>query len=101
MFSPQRPRGPIVRYGKPYAAIAKLSSDIRAYIAMTNGLRGLGYSAPELIAYSVEEGLALIEDLGAATVVEDGAPQGARYAEAVALPLDLHCRSLSDKLPAR
>jgi N-acetylmuramate 1-kinase len=100
MISPPRPDGPIVRYGKPYAAIAKLSPDIRAYIAMTNGLRDLGYSAPELIAYSVEEGLALIEDLGETTVVEDGVPNGARFAEAVSLLVDLHSRDLPDRLPA-
>ena len=100
MISPPRPDGPIVRYGKPYAAIAKLSPDIRAYIAMAKGLRGLGYSAPDLIAYSVEEGLALIEDLGEATVVEDGVPSGARFAEAVALLVDLHGRDLPDLLSA-
>src|SRR5271166_2853273 len=100
MISPPRPDGPIVRYGKPYAAIAKLSPDIRAYIALTKGLRGLGYSAPELIAYSVEEGLALIEDLGETTVVEDGVANGARFAEAVALLDDLHGRDLPDRLSA-
>lgn len=100
MISPPRPDGPIVRYGKPYAAIAKLSPDIRAHVAMTNGLRGLGYSAPELIAYSLEEGLALIEDLGETTVAEDGVPNGARFAEAVALLVDLHGRDLPDRLPA-
>jgi N-acetylmuramate 1-kinase len=100
MISPPRPDGPIVRYGKPYAAIARLSPDIRAYIAMTGGLRGLGYSAPELIAYSVEDGLALIEDLGQATVIEEGVPNGSRYAEAVALLVDLHGRDLPDSLPA-
>ncbi len=100
MISPPRPDGPIVRYGKPYAAIAKLSPDIRAYIALTKGLRGLGYSAPELIAYSVEEGLALIEDLGETTVVEDGVANGTRFAEAVALLVDLHGRDLPDRLPA-
>src|SRR5271165_577297 len=55
MISPPRPDGPI----------AKLSPDIRAFIAMAEGLRGLGYSAPKLIACSIEEGLALIEDFGA------------------------------------
>ena len=64
MISPPRPDGPILRYGKPYAAIAKLSPDIRAFVAMAEGLRGLGYSAPDLIAFSVEDGLALIEDFG-------------------------------------
>ena len=47
MISPPRPDGPILRYGKPYAAIAKLSPDIRAFIAMAEGLRSQGYSAPE------------------------------------------------------
>ena len=46
MISPPRPDGPIIRFGKPYAAIAKLSPDIRAFIAVDEGLRGLGYSAP-------------------------------------------------------
>ena len=44
MISPPRPDGPILRYGKPYAAIAKLSPDIRAFIAMAGGLRSQGYS---------------------------------------------------------
>ena len=99
MISPPRPDGPILRYGKPYAAIAKLSPDIRAFIAMDAGLRRFGYSAPNLIAYAIEEGLALIEDFGSATVVEEGAPVGSRYAEAVALLVDLHNRDLPETLP--
>ena len=39
MVSPPRPEGPIIRFGKPYAAIAKLSPDIRAFLAMAEGLR--------------------------------------------------------------
>jgi tRNA threonylcarbamoyl adenosine modification protein YjeE len=99
MISPPRPDGPIIRYGKPYAAIAKLSPDIRAFIAVDCGLRGLGYSAPNLLAYSVEEGLALIEDFGVEIVSEDGVPNSARYAEAIALLADLHRRELPDELP--
>jgi tRNA threonylcarbamoyl adenosine modification protein YjeE len=99
MISPPRRDGPILRYGKPYAAIAKLSPDIRAFVAMADGLRGLGYSTPALIAFSVEEGLALIEDFGSATVAEGGAPDSARYAEAVALLVDLHARELPTSLP--
>ena len=100
MISPPRRDGPILRYGKPYAAIAKLSPDIRAFVAMAGGLRGLGYSAPALIAYSLEEGLALIEDLGAATIADAGVPDGARYAVAIALLADLHGRQLPTTLPA-
>jgi tRNA threonylcarbamoyl adenosine modification protein YjeE len=100
MISPPRADGPILRYGKPYAAIAKLSPDIRAFIAMAEGLRAYGFSAPKLFGYSIEEGLALIEDFGAETVVEDGIPNVARYAEAIALLVDLHGRDLPDALPA-
>jgi len=99
MISPPRRDGPILRYGKPYAAIAKLSPDIRAFVAMADGLRGLGYSAPALIAFSVEEGLALIEDFGSATIAEGGVADGARYAEAIALLVDLHGRELPESLP--
>jgi N-acetylmuramate 1-kinase len=100
MISPPRPDGPILRFGKPYAAIAKLAPDIRAFVAMDEGLRGLGYSAPALIAYSIDEGLALIEDLGSVTIAESGAPDGARYAPAIALLADLHARDLPPELSA-
>jgi N-acetylmuramate 1-kinase len=100
MISPPRPDGPILRFGKPYAAIAKLAPDIRAFVAMDEGLRGLGYSAPALIAYSIDEGLALIEDLGSVTIAESGAPDGARYAPAIALLAELHARDLPPGLSA-
>ncbi len=100
MISPPRPEGPILRFGKPYAAIAKLSPDIRAFLAMAEGLRSLGYSAPALIAHSIDEGLALIEDFGSATVVQSGVPDSARYAPAIALLADLHGRELLPSLSA-
>ena len=100
MISPPRRDGPILRYGKSYAAIAKLAPDIRAFVAMAKGLRGLGYSAPALIAYSLEEGLALIEDFGVATIADGGFADGARYAVAIALIADLHARELPATLPA-
>ena len=100
MISPPRPDGPIIRFGKPYAAIAKLSPDIRAFIAMAEGLRGLGYSAPALIDTSIDEGLALIEDFGSTTIAQNGVPDGARYAPAIALLADLHGRDLPPSLSA-
>ena len=100
MISPPRPDGPIIRFGKPYAAIAKLSPDITAFIAMDEGLRSLGYSAPALFAYSIDEGLALIEDFGSTTIAQNGVPDGARYAPAIALLADLHGRDLPPILTA-
>ncbi len=98
MIAPPRPDGPIVRYGKPYAAIAKLSPDIRAFLAMAEGLRSLGYSAPRIFASSIEEGLALLEDFGSDTIAEDHLPNPARYTDAAALIADLHERDLPETL---
>ncbi len=93
MISPPRAQGPILRYGKPYAAIAKLAPDIRAFLAMAEGLRALGYSSPRVFAHSVADGLALIEDFGSETIVDARGPNAARYAEATALLADLHERA--------
>ena len=63
--------------------------------------RAAAIRPPRLIAYSVDEGLALIEDLGDDDQwSRTGVPNGARYAEAVALLVDLHGRDLPDSLPA-
>jgi N-acetylmuramate 1-kinase len=98
MIFPPRPDGPVLRFGKPYPAIAKLAPDIRAFIAVAEGLRSLTYSAPAVLAYSVDEGLALLEDFGSATIAHNGVPDGARYAPAIALLADLHGRDLPPTL---
>ena len=94
MIAPPRPPGPPLRFGRSYAEIARLSNDIRAFLAMDEGLRALGYSAPRLYAHSVADGLALIEDFGAETIVDSGGVNPSRYAEAAALLADLHMRAL-------
>ena len=99
MISPPRADGPILRYGKPYAAIAKLSPDIRAFLALAEGLRAEGYSTPRIYAHDVAEGVALIEDFGAETIVDERGPNPERYAEATALLADLHARELPSALP--
>lgn len=99
MISPPRPDGPILRYGKPYAAIAKLSPDIRAFLALAEGLRSQGYSAPQIYACDIADGLALIEDFGGETIAGEHGPDAERYAEATALLADLHARELPRALP--
>ncbi|MGO8800157.1 MAG: tRNA (adenosine(37)-N6)-threonylcarbamoyltransferase complex ATPase subunit type 1 TsaE [Roseiarcus sp.] len=99
MFAPPRPDGPILRYGKPYGAIAKLADDIRAFIAIDEGLRAQGFSAPRMIAYSVADGMAVLEDFGAQYIADADGPNPVRYAEAAALLAELHGRSLPTKLP--
>ena len=90
--------GPPLRFGKSYAEIARLSSDIRAFLAVGEGLRALGYSTPRVYAHSVADGLALIEDFGTETIVDANGVNPSRYAEAAALLADLHMRPLPREL---
>ncbi|MGA2045090.1 MAG: tRNA (adenosine(37)-N6)-threonylcarbamoyltransferase complex ATPase subunit type 1 TsaE [Roseiarcus sp.] len=98
MIAPPRADGPILRYGKPYGAIARLADDIRAYVAIDEGLRAQGFSAPRIIARSVADGLAILEDFGAEYVAGADGPDPVRYAEAVSLLAELHGRALPRQL---
>ena len=99
MISPPRPDGPPVRYGKPYSAIARLAEDVKPFVAMANGLRAEGFSAPAILAADLKAGLLLIEDLGNETVLVDDRPDMERYMAAMELLAVLHGRSLPDRLP--
>ena len=98
MIAPPRAPGPPLRFGRSYAEIARLSTDIRAFLAVGEGLRTLGYSAPRVYAASVADGLALIEDFGTETLVDSTGPNPSRYAEAAALLADLHLRVLPSEI---
>ncbi len=99
MISPPRPDGPPVRYGKPYSAIARLAENISPFIALAEGLRMQGLSAPVVYAHDLVTGLALIEDLGHEFVIEDGEPVPERYGAALEVLAHLHQASLADHLP--
>lgn len=99
MIAPPRPPSPALRFGKTYPEIARLSPDIRAFLAMAEALRAQGLSTPRIYASSVADGLALIEDFGDATVAEAGRPNASRYTEATALLADLHSRELPSQWP--
>jgi tRNA threonylcarbamoyl adenosine modification protein YjeE len=64
MDMPARPDGPPVRDGKSYSAIAHLAEDVRAVVAINEGLRARGLSAPELFEADLDNGFLIIEDLG-------------------------------------
>ena len=101
MNSPRRPDGPPVRDGKPYSAIAHLADSVVPFVAMANGLRRHGFSAPDIHHADLEQGLLLIEDLGDERVVEGDppAPIKERYETAVDALLALHAQRLPDALP--
>jgi tRNA threonylcarbamoyl adenosine modification protein YjeE len=99
MIAPRRPDGPAVRHGKPYSQIARLAEDVKPFVAMAQGLRARGFSAPEIYAANLEAGLLVTEDLGPETAVENGAPIEERYMEAVAVLAALHQMNLPQTLP--
>lgn len=103
MNAPRRPDGPPVRDGKPYSAIAHLAEDVRPFVAMADGLRTLGFSAPEIYAADMDHGFLLLEDFGADPFVAGSppAPIAARYGEAVDLLAALHARQIGALLPLR
>ncbi len=90
MIAPQRPDGPPVRMGKPYSAIARLAENVNAFVAMTNGLRERGFSAPEVLAQNLDAGLLLLEDFGTTFCFDENGPVAERYGEAVLLLAKLH-----------
>jgi hypothetical protein len=101
MDSPRRPDGPPVRDGRPYSAIAHLAEDVAPFVAMANGLRQHGLSAPAIHHADLDLGLLIIEDLGDERVVigDPPAPIEERYETAIDALLMLHARRLPDVLP--
>jgi N-acetylmuramate 1-kinase len=99
MIAPARPDGPPVRYGKPYSTIARLAEDVKPFVALANGLRAHGFSAPEIKAMDLKAGLLLTEDLGHETVLIDGKPDRERYMTAAEALAKLHGETLPDRLP--
>lgn len=100
MNAPRRPDGPAVRDGLPYSAIAHLAEDVVAFIAVANGLRERGFSAPKILAADRDAGFLVLEDLGTDLFVgESAAPIRERYFHAIDMLVDLHRRDLPDTLP--
>src|SRR6185312_11941370 len=48
MNSPRRPDGPAIYDGKPYSAAVHLAEDVKPFVAIANGLRERGLSAPAI-----------------------------------------------------
>ena len=66
MDAPHQPDGPPVRGGRPYSRIAHLADDdmVRPFMAVGAVLQGAGLSAPARLAFDLDKGLLLVEDLG-------------------------------------
>jgi tRNA threonylcarbamoyl adenosine modification protein YjeE len=101
MNSPRRADGPPVRGDKSYSAITHLADDVVPFVAMANGLRQYGFSAPVIHHADLEQGFLILEDLGGEGVVsgDPAAPIEERYETAVDVLLALHEQRLPDTLP--
>jgi tRNA threonylcarbamoyl adenosine modification protein YjeE len=96
MNSPRRPDG-----GKSYATAVHLAEDVKPFVAVANGLRERGFSAPAIRHADLEAGFLITEDLGSTGVIE-GDPPGPiveRYQIATDVLAALHRKPLPEILP--
>ncbi len=75
------------------------AQDVDAFLAVDAALRGIGLSAPEIIAADRDTGLLLMEDFGSTGVVADGEPDPERYGVAIDLVAAIHAAPRPDVLP--
>lgn len=97
MDAPPMPDGPVVKDNKTYSAIAHLAETVTPFVALANGLRALGLSAPEILAWDLENGLLVLEDLGNdvfGTMIARGEDMAEPYREAVNVLIDLATKTL-------
>lgn len=101
MNSPRRPDGPPIHNGKSYSAAVHLAEDVRPFIAVANGLRERGYSAPTIYHADLDEGFLITEDFGRGSFVQGDPPEPVadRYQAAVDMLAALHQEDLPEVLP--
>ncbi len=101
MNAPPRPDGPALYDGKSYSAAVHLAEDVSPFVALANGLRTRGFSAPVIRHADLEAGFLITEDLGGESFVEGDPPTPIpeRYQAAVDMLAALHGESLPGTLP--
>ena len=94
--------GPAERLALGYNARARLAAGrIEAFVAVAGYLRARGFSAPEVLAFDAEAGLAVLEDLGDdlfASRIAGGEPETPLYEAAVDLQAALHAEAPPQRL---
>jgi N-acetylmuramate 1-kinase len=101
MNSPRRPDGPAIYDGKSYSAAAHLAEDVKPFVAIANGLRERGFSAPSIHHADLEAGFLITEDFGSTGFIEGDPPRpiAERYQAATDMLAALHRESLPEILP--
>ena len=92
MNSPRRPDGPAIYDGKSYSAAVHLAEDVKPFVAIANGLRERGFSAPAIHHADLDAGFLITEDFGSEGVIEGDPPQpiAERYEAATDMLAALH-----------
>jgi tRNA threonylcarbamoyl adenosine modification protein YjeE len=101
MNSPRRPDGPAIYHGKSYSAAVHLAEDVKPFVAIANGLRERGFSAPAIHHADLDNGFLITEDFGSAGFIEGDppAPIAERYQAAADTLAALHRAPLPGILP--
>jgi len=101
MNSPRRPDGPAIYDGKSYSAAVHLAEDVKPFVAIGNGLRQHGFSAPAIHHADLDSGFLITEDFGSNGIVEDDPPRPIveRYEAATDMLVALHRQTLPETLP--
>jgi tRNA threonylcarbamoyl adenosine modification protein YjeE len=101
MNAPLRPDGPALYDGKSYSAAVHLAEDVKPFVAIDNGLRARGFSAPSIHHADLDAGFLITEDFGSAGFVEGdpSQPIAERYEAATDMLAALHREALPEILP--
>jgi tRNA threonylcarbamoyl adenosine modification protein YjeE len=101
MNSPRRPDGPAIYDGKSYSGAVHLAEDVKPFVAIDNGLRARGFSAPAIRHADLDSGFLITEDFGSAAIVEGDPPRpmAERYEAAVDMLAALHRDTLPESVP--
>jgi tRNA threonylcarbamoyl adenosine modification protein YjeE len=100
MNFPKRPDGPAIYDGKSYSAAVHLAEDVKPFVAIDNGLRGRGLSAPAIHHADIEAGFLITEDFGFAGIIDGDppTPMPERYEAATDMLAALHREKLPETL---
>ncbi len=101
MNSPPRPDGPAIYHGKSYSAAVHLAEDVRPFVAIADGLRERGFSAPAIHHADLEAGFLITEDFGSESFLAGEPPQpiAERYQAATDMLAALHRETLPETVP--
>ena len=101
MNFPRRTDAAAIYGGKSYSAAVHLAEEVAPFVAIDEGLRAHGFSAPAIHHSDINHGFLITEDFGSEAVIEGQPPHpiAERYEAAVDMLAALHAKSLPETLP--